>query len=168
MPTYAMSLLGRDAHDRMAETLQGGLRLGHLAVLAALVDEAPRTQRELAEQLRIHASDIVAIIDELIGQGLASRESDRRDRRRNLIRVTAAGRRLVRSATSDSRRISAELLAGLAPEERECLERLLLKALAPRDTQPVPLQPPGVVESASGTPRSRRGSASGNGSPRSG
>lgn len=167
MPTYALSLLGREAHDRMAETLQGGLRLGHLAVLGALVDEAPRTQRELAEQLRIHASDIVAIVDELVGQGLASRESDLRDRRRNLIRVTAVGRRLVRTATSDSRRISAELLAGLAAEERECLERLLLKALVPRDTPPGPLQPPVAAASASGTPRSRRGSASGIGSPRS-
>jgi DNA-binding MarR family transcriptional regulator len=130
MPTYALSLLGREAHDQMAAALPDGLRLGHLAVLGALADEAPRTQRALAETLRIHPSDVVTIVDDLVARDLASRETDPEDRRRNLVRPTTAGRQLVRRATRDSRRISRELLAALSADERKTVEELLLRALS--------------------------------------
>jgi DNA-binding MarR family transcriptional regulator len=130
MPTYALSLLGREAHDRMAASLPSGLRLGHLAVLGALSDEAPLTQRFLAESLRIHPSDIVAIIDDLATRGLATRDTDPADRRRNLVRPTPPGRRLVKAATRSSQQISAELLAGLSQPERRQIEQLLRQALS--------------------------------------
>ena len=130
MPTYALSLLGREAHDRMAASLPAGLRLGHLAVLGALSDQAPSTQRFLAESLKIHPSDIVAIIDDLAARELATRDTDPSDRRRNLVRPTPAGRRLVKTATRRSQRISGELLAGLSQPERQQLEQLLRQALA--------------------------------------
>lgn len=130
MPTYALSLLGREAHDRMAATLPAGLRLGHLAVLGALTDEAPRAQRALADLLRIHPSDMVAIVDDLAARRLVSREADPTDRRRNLVHPTPAARRLVRRATRDSARISAEVLSALNDDERQVVEQLLRRALA--------------------------------------
>lgn len=129
MPTYALSLLGREAHDRMAAALPTGLRLGHLAVLGALCDEAPRTQRELAGALSMHPSDIVAIIDDLAESGLAAREVDPADRRRNLVEPTSTGRVLVRRATRDSQRIMLELLTPLDTSERQTLQWLLQRAL---------------------------------------
>jgi DNA-binding MarR family transcriptional regulator len=130
MPTYALSLLGREAHDRMAATLPRGLRLGHLAVLGALSDHAPRTQRSLADSLRIHPSDMVAIIDDLAARELVSRATDPADRRRNLVGLKPAGRRLVQKSTRDSERISAEILTGLPDNERRRLEQLLRQALS--------------------------------------
>jgi DNA-binding MarR family transcriptional regulator len=129
MPTYALSLLGREAHDRMAAALPDGLRLGHLAVLGVLADEAPRAQRALADALRIHPSDVVTIVDDLVARDLASRETDPKDRRRNLVRPTTAGRQLVRRATRDSQRISRELLAALSAEQRTIVEELLRQAV---------------------------------------
>lgn len=129
MPTYALSLLGREAHDRMAASLPQGLRLGHLAVMGVLADSEPLAQRELAERLRIHPSDMVEIVDDLASRELASRESDPGDRRRNLIRLTAAGRELVRRAVADSRRINAELLGALPADGRRAVEELLRRAL---------------------------------------
>ncbi len=129
MPTYALSLLGREAHDRMAATLPEGLRLGHLAVLGALAEQAPRPQRALADPLAIHPSDMVTIVDDLAARDLASRAPDPADRRRNLVSPTPAGRRLVRQATADSRRVSAEILSCLSLDDRATVVDLLGRAL---------------------------------------
>jgi MarR family transcriptional regulator, lower aerobic nicotinate degradation pathway regulator len=130
MPTYALSLLGREAHDRMAAWLPAGLRLGHLAVLGALAEVAPRAQRELSELLGIHASDMVALVEDLEQRELISRSADPVDRRRNLVRLTPAGRKLVRQATAYSRRVHRELLAELSTEERDVVRDLMDRALA--------------------------------------
>ena len=129
MPTYALSLLGREAHDRMAAWLPEGLRLGHLAVLGALAEGEARAQRELAELLRIHPSDMVSLVEDLAQRELVSRTSDPADRRRNQISLTPAGRRLIRSATTESRRIHRRLFAALSTQERETLRLLLERAL---------------------------------------
>jgi DNA-binding MarR family transcriptional regulator len=129
MPTYALSLLGREAHDHMAAWLPDGLRLGHLAVLGALAEGEARAQRELAELLRIHPSDMVSLVDDLAQRELVSRTSDPDDRRRNRLRLTPAGRRLVRSATAESRRVHRRLLGALSAEERATVQRLIDRAL---------------------------------------
>jgi DNA-binding MarR family transcriptional regulator len=129
MPTYALSLLGREAHDRMAAWLPDGLRLGHLAVLGALADNDARAQRELSELLRIHPSDMVTLVDDLAQRELVSRTTDPADRRRNLISLTRSGRTLVREATTASRRFHRDVLAVLSREERESVQQLLDRAV---------------------------------------
>jgi MarR family transcriptional regulator, lower aerobic nicotinate degradation pathway regulator len=129
MPTYALSLLGREAHDRMAAWLPQGLRLGHLAVLGALTEGGARTQRELSELLKIHPSDMVTLVDDLARRDLISRTTDPADRRRNLITLTTSGRKLVRQATTQSRRIHRELLSALSRDEQETVRELLDRAL---------------------------------------
>ena len=129
MPTYALSLLGREAHDQMAAWLPQGLRLGHLAVLGALTEGDARTQRELAELLKIHPSDMVTLVDDLARRDLISRTTDPADRRRNLITLTTSGRKLVRQATTQSRRIHRELLSVLSRDEQESVRQLLDRAL---------------------------------------
>jgi MarR family transcriptional regulator, lower aerobic nicotinate degradation pathway regulator len=130
MPTYALSLLGREAHDRMAAWLPQGLRLGHLAVLGALTEGGARTQRGLSELLKIHPSDMVTLVDDLAQRDLISRTTDPADRRRNLITLTTSGRKLVRQATTQSRRIHRELLSALSRDEQESVRQLLDRALA--------------------------------------
>lgn len=129
MPTYALSLLGREAHDRMAAWLPDGLRLGHVAVLGALTEGEARAQRELSELLRIHPSDMVSLVDDLVTRGLVSRASDPADRRRNQIGLTPAGRKLVRAATVESRRVHRALLAAISSEERQTVQQLLERGL---------------------------------------
>jgi DNA-binding MarR family transcriptional regulator len=133
MPTYALSLLGREARSRMAETLPAGLRLGHLAVLGGLAEHSGQSQRSLAQALAIHPTDLVAIVDDLAERGLVSRDVDPEDRRRRLIRITAAGRRLVARATADSQRVLDDILAPLTTAERQTVARLLTAALRPRE-----------------------------------
>jgi DNA-binding MarR family transcriptional regulator len=129
MPTYALSLLGRDAHDRMAGWLPERLRLGHLAVLGSLVDNDARSQRELSELLGIHPSDMVSLVDDLAQRELVSRVTDPSDRRRNLVNLTPGGRKLVREATVQSRRIHREVLSGLSRDEQQSVRELLDRVL---------------------------------------
>jgi MarR family transcriptional regulator, lower aerobic nicotinate degradation pathway regulator len=131
MPTYALSLLGREARSRMAETLPTGLRLGHLAVLGALAEHSGQSQRSLADALAIHPTDLVAIVDDLLGRRLVSRDVDPEDRRRRRVQITAAGRRLVARATAASQRVLDDILTPLTPAERETVVRLLTAALRP-------------------------------------
>jgi len=56
------------------------------------------------------------------------RAPDPSDRRRHAVSVTAAGRRRRQQAARVGRRVEAELLQPLAPEERDEL-RLLLRRL---------------------------------------
>ncbi len=129
MPTYALSLLGRDARSRMAQALPEGLRLGHLAVLGALAERSGQSQGAVAQSLAIHPTDIVAILEDLLERGLVERELDPSDRRRKLVEITPAGRQLVLTATSDSEQIMDELLAALDEQERLTVVRLLRRAL---------------------------------------
>ena len=117
MPTYALSLLGREAHDRMAHWLPEGLRLGHLAVLGALAEADARAQRELSAQLRIHPSDMVTLIDDLARRELISRTTDPADRRRNLIGLTAPGTQ-ARAAGDDGQPTDPSRAAGRALARR--------------------------------------------------
>jgi len=129
MPTYALSLLGREARSRMAQALPDGLRLGHLAVLGALAERSGQSQGAVAQSLAIHPTDIVAILEDLLERGLVERELDPSDRRRKLVEITAAGRQLVVSATADSEEIINQLLAALDEQERLTVVRLLRRAL---------------------------------------
>jgi MarR family transcriptional regulator, lower aerobic nicotinate degradation pathway regulator len=131
MPTYAISLLGRDARLRMAEALPDGLRLGHLAVLGALAEQSGQPQGALAEMLAIHPTDVVGIIDDLLERELVGRHIDPKDRRRKLVHITVRGRRLVTGATAASEEIMNQVLFALAEDNRKTVIALLRQALQP-------------------------------------
>jgi DNA-binding MarR family transcriptional regulator len=111
VPTYAISLLGREARSRMADELPEGLRLGHLAVLGALAEQSGQPQRALAELMAIHPTDVVGIIDDLLERDLVGRDIDSEDRRRKLAHITARGRQLVARATAASQEGMSQVLA---------------------------------------------------------
>ena len=103
------------------------------SLLAGLDEFGPASQAELSERSGLDRSDVVRWVDDLVAQRLARREQDPADRRRNVVTLTAAGRR--RLATLDKRigEAQQELLAGLSADERRQLVALLGKLLeAPR------------------------------------
>src|SRR5688500_5219292 len=74
--------------DRLAAA---GLRRGHYGVLATLAEFGAAAQAEIGRRLGVDRSDMVAILNDLEGEGYVSREPDPTDRRRNSVTVTAAG-----------------------------------------------------------------------------
>lgn len=92
----AFWLLGRAAlgaqrftADRLAEV---GMRRGFYGVLASLAESGPSSQAEIGRRLGVDRSDMVAILNDLEGEGYVTREPDPADRRRNSVVITRSGR----------------------------------------------------------------------------
>jgi DNA-binding MarR family transcriptional regulator len=100
-------------------------------VLTALVEQPVRTQAALAQAINADKSRIIGVLDELQERGLIRRQPDEADRRVHLLSLTPAGDRLRRSVEAGIRRREEEVLAVLAPGERDAFLESL-KALYER------------------------------------
>src|SRR3954470_2872651 len=133
-PAYVLSLLGRAARAGAIDAIAAqGLRLGHMAVLAALEDFGPSAQRVLGARLRQDPSDVLRLLDDLQAKSYITRAPEPHARRRHRVTITVKGRRALARV---ERAIAAEqdaLLAPLSERERAQLHRLARRALAGRD-----------------------------------
>ncbi|MEU8144726.1 MarR family winged helix-turn-helix transcriptional regulator [Nonomuraea sp. NPDC048901] len=130
LTTYLLSKTGKAARGRLAARLAAdGLRMWHMAVLAALADFGPHAQRDLSARLGIDPSDVVKVLDELSAPGFVERARDPGDRRRVTATITARGRRELTRLTREARAIQDELLAPLDAAERGQLHDLLTRIL---------------------------------------
>ena len=110
-----------------------GLSDGAYGVLAALRRAgAPfaLTPTELARQRMITSGGMTPVLDRLERDGLVTRSPNPDDRRGSIVRLTAAGRKAVDAAMKRHAEAEQQLVAGLAPREREQLAGLLRKLLS--------------------------------------
>lgn len=116
--------------NRLAAARLGNLALRtDYAVLASLHETGPGSQAELCRRLAIDRSDMVAVLNRLEEQGLAVRQADERDRRRNEITITAAGRRALARLGEQIERVQDDLLEPLSAGQRRQLLELLQQLL---------------------------------------
>jgi DNA-binding MarR family transcriptional regulator len=122
-------LLGRIARATGAELrreLEGeGLSRREFAVLDRLAATGPVAQQRIGQDLHIHASNLVAVLEQLETRGLVVRPRDPDDRRRYLLELSPAGERLLEQAAATAAEIERELLTPLDAEERRQLKALL-------------------------------------------
>jgi DNA-binding MarR family transcriptional regulator len=104
-------------------------RTYHFAILAALEEGGPASQAALSQSAGIDRSDIVAMVNELVEQGLVVRTPDPDDRRRNIITMTPAGRQRLEQLDAVLSEVQQTLLAPLTVDEREQLIGLLARVL---------------------------------------
>src|ERR671935_214781 len=119
--------LARSVKHRMEEALAPlGLRMRHLVALSYLRDHGATPQGALGDGLRIDASNLVGLLNELDDQGLVVRRRDPADRRRHIVDLSPRGQKLL---DDDVQRSLAEvddgLFGSLAPDDREALHRIL-------------------------------------------
>jgi len=135
LPSVVMLLLMREAVRRTQERTADAtapaeqMRFPHLAVLTALDEFGPASQRDISRRLRIDASDLVAFVDWLEDVGFVRRVRDQADRRRYRVELTAAGRRAISVRTRLGERLNEELLAALDEADRRLLLDLLVRAV---------------------------------------
>jgi DNA-binding MarR family transcriptional regulator len=100
--------------------------------LMAQLDKAPAGMKlgELSQRLMVSNGNITGLVDRLLSQGLLDRQPAPRDRRAQLVKLTAEGRRTFRAMANAHETWIAEILGGLTGGERETLMRLLGKAKA--------------------------------------
>jgi DNA-binding MarR family transcriptional regulator len=108
-----------DAFHRSMAPL--GLTPGRLGALLLLEAHAPMRQASLAEALRVKPSNLAVMVAALEGEGLVRRVEDKRNRRANLLRLTPAGRALLRRAKSREALVEAGLADGLDDGQRAAL-----------------------------------------------
>jgi DNA-binding MarR family transcriptional regulator len=97
-------------------------------------EATPRTSattETARSRVGVDPSALVAVLNELEGLGLASRQRDPADRRRHIVTMTAAGANTLRVVESVLDKTDDDLFAALSPAERGQLERLLTKIADP-------------------------------------
>lgn len=88
-----------------------GISAAQLFVLSQLTGADGLSINELAARTLTDRSSVAAVVDRLVGRGLAERSASPRDRRRAEVRITPAGRELLASAPTAP---TALLVSGLA------------------------------------------------------
>ena len=123
--------LAHVSRARLTEALEGmGLRPADFAILHNLAEAGTATQLQLARALRIHPSNLVALLDGLEADGLLVRARDPADRRRHVVGLTAAGANRLKAAEAAAHDAEQELLEPLDDDERARLEGLLRRLTA--------------------------------------
>lgn len=139
LPSWLLGRAAARGHRLVSEALAAeGLRMMHHAVLTTVAELGPLSQAELGRTLRVDPKDMVAVLDDLQRDDLIRRAPDPRDRRRNAVAVSDAGREALRRTTAAGGRANAALTAALTPEEVEQLLDLLTRIVTAEDTGEAP------------------------------
>lgn len=125
-PGMLLALLGQDAMRRLRSAHTGDVTPRQFHLLALLHDSGPVGQSELGQILTTDPSVLVTQLNPLEDDGLVSRERDPADRRRHVVRLTAAGEAKLKSSARAQRQVEDELFAGFDDEQREQLRTLLV------------------------------------------
>src|SRR5581483_3263512 len=112
LPSWLLTQTASHAHRLVGDAFSSvGARGYHYRLLATLEEFGPASQAALGRHSGIHLSDMVAVVNELVDGKLVERAPDPADRRRNVISLTAAGRRQLRRLEKRLADAQDELLA---------------------------------------------------------
>jgi len=129
-PSWLINKVSTRAHRLVAETMAAtGGHAYHFAILAALDEFGPDSQVQIGQRCGIDQSDMHTMLNELVAQGYVARASDPTDQRRNLITLSAAGRRRLEELDTTPTGLHHDILAVLSATERDKLTELLTRIL---------------------------------------
>jgi len=97
------------------------------AVLCALMTYGPQSQSRLGRLTAIDASTTKGVIDRLRDRGLITLSAEKADKRKTIVHLADAGRRLIDSTVDAGLRITEATLGPLNAAERVALVYLLKK-----------------------------------------
>ena len=130
-PAQASVLIARIARvvrQRFEQVLTPlGLSQRDAIALTYLRGHGPTPQQQLAERLRLDASSMVCLLNDLEESELVVRRRDRADRRRAIVQLSDKGERTLRQVDDAVDVVEQEMLTGLDLEERSTLHRLLAR-----------------------------------------
>lgn len=129
-PSWLISKTSARAHRLVAEAMTAAdARAYHFSILAAIEEFGPQSQARIGQRCGIDQSDMHAMLAELADQGHVRRAPDPDDRRRNLITLTAAGRRRMAVLDAALSGVQNEVFGVLTDEERALLVDMLVRVI---------------------------------------
>ncbi|MFI6790692.1 MarR family winged helix-turn-helix transcriptional regulator [Nonomuraea sp. NPDC050383] len=129
-PSWLINRASARAHRLIKETMTAaGGHAYHFAILAALDEFGPDSQVQIGQRCGIDQSDMNTMLNELVEQGHVVRAPDPADRRRNLVTLTAAGRRRLEDLDTTLTGVQHDILDALSATERDTLTGLLTRIL---------------------------------------
>ncbi len=129
-PSWLINRASARAHRLIAETMAAaGGHAYHFAILAALDEFGPDSQVQIGQRCGIDQSDMNTMLNELVERGHVARTPDPADRRRNLVTLTAAGRRRLEDLDTRLTGVQRDILDALSDTERDTLTGLLTRIL---------------------------------------
>lgn len=127
--TRASAMLVKATNEALAPL---GLKVRAYSVLSiACDDRSGVTQRQVAEDVGLDPSQIVALVDDLESRGLVERTADPGDRRNKLIVATDAGRKLCEQGRRRSRDVAARQFATVDARMLTEIKAVLSRAIFP-------------------------------------
>jgi DNA-binding MarR family transcriptional regulator len=133
--TFRLGLVGVAQDALYASRLAAlDLKPRHVALLCVLRLRGAESQLELAGLLGVAPSLVVLLADHLEGLGAISRVRDPADRRRQSLRLTEAGTRLLEAATEVAAELDQEI--GLSDADQVVLSGVLDRLLDQQQSSP--------------------------------
>ena len=134
---FLLAQVGAHAAFRFGERVASlGLTPPQAGLLRAIGQHPDRSQQEVAAQLGLAPSRLVAMVDELEEAGLAERRRNPQDRRLYALNLTSTGRERLRDIGRIASTHGRDLLAPLADDERAQLHDLLQRLAAHHELAP--------------------------------
>ncbi|MFE7576943.1 MarR family winged helix-turn-helix transcriptional regulator [Streptomyces sp. NPDC057521] len=119
LPSWLLGRAAARGRSLVADALAAhGMKMWHHVVLAAAADLEPVAQADLGRAVALDPKDLVGILNDLQAESLITRAPDPKDRRKNAVSVTDAGRRRLEECTAAAAHANAQLLAPLGLDER--------------------------------------------------
>lgn len=123
-----------DVHRQVATAFNNAddldiTRMQAKVLLSIWRNEGP-TQKQVATRLDMQCISISRLVDDLEAKGMAVRQPDPDDRRKNRLYITEKTKPLIATIRAQLNVITESLLAPLSIPERETLRALLMKITA--------------------------------------
>jgi len=136
--TDSLGYLLKHAHLRLSEQTDKalaplGLDAKELGILVVIAGPEPLSQQQVAQQLGVDRTTMVAMLDTLEGKGIVSRHPHPDDRRRNVVELTGAGRDTFQRALRARDGAERGYLARLGASDSQCLRNSLKTVVAGPD-----------------------------------
>ena len=113
------------AHHAEQSIVGLGFCFSDFATLEALLHKGPQSVTEIAHRVGLTTGSMSIALDRLERRGLIRRHAHPTDRRNRVIRLTAAGRKLIEKAFREHASVMGDIGKSLSTEERGVLIELL-------------------------------------------
>jgi DNA-binding MarR family transcriptional regulator len=129
---YRLSVLSNTVSDAIAGLYRKrfGLTIAEWRCMAVLGSFAPLSANEVAARTAMDKVQVSRAVASLLQKRFALQATDRQDRRRSKLALSAAGGRVYARIVPLAQAAEAELLAVLSPRERKAFSAMLDKLVA--------------------------------------